>query len=99
MVKALIASIGLAASLFGVVCVSCVAAASTRHWGDTASAVAAVVQAADTVNVNENESDTAVVELNNSFSNLRGLKNVLNNNDIDITLQDIDVLGACRSSS
>jgi len=54
--------------------------------------VAAVVTAQDLIDVNNSTIDIAVVELNNSLNNLRALNNVLNNNDVDITIQDIDVL-------
>ena len=54
--------------------------------------VAAVVNAQDLVDVTDSTIDIAVVELNNSLNNLRALNNVLNNNDVDITVQDIDVL-------
>ena len=54
--------------------------------------VAAVVNAQDLVDVTDSTIDIAVVELNNSLNNLRALNNVLNNNDVDVTVQDIDVL-------
>ena len=47
--------------------------------------VAAVVNVQDVVD-NNGTIDVAVVVLNNSLNNLRALNNVLNNNDVDITL-------------
>ena len=57
-----------------------------------AGLVAAAVTAQNLVNVTNSTVDIAVVELNNSLNNLRALNNVLNNNDVDLTVQDIDVL-------
>ena len=57
-----------------------------------AGLVAAAVTAQNLVNVTNSTVDIAVVELSNSLNNLRALNNVLNNNDVDITVQDIDVL-------
>ncbi len=36
--------------------------------------------------------DIAVVEVEDSFNNLRALNNVLNNNDIDVNIQDVEIL-------
>ncbi len=96
MVKTRIASVALAASLFGAVAVGSVDAQTTQRGGAVV-VVAAVVQAVDTVDVNNNQIDVAVVELNNSLNNLRALNNVLNNSPIlsnnDIVITDVIEIG------
>ncbi len=44
------------------------------------------------VNVNVTDTQIGLVNVDRSLNNLRALNNFLNNNDIDITVQDIDVL-------
>ncbi len=64
-----------------------VAAAQTdqTQWGGAAGLVAAVVQA--------QLDDTVDIRIVDSLNNLRALNNspILSNNDIDLTLQDLDV--------
>ena len=98
-IKKRFVSLALAGSLLGVSAVGAAAAPPTQQGG-AAGLVAAVVQAIDTVDVNNNQIDVAVVELNNSLNNLTALNNVLNNspilsnNDVidNITIGDISVL-------
>ena len=57
-----------------------------------AGLVAAAVAALNNITISDTTIDIAVVELNNSFNNFNALNNILNNNDVDVTVQDIDVL-------
>ncbi|MBA2518947.1 MAG: hypothetical protein H0V24_04730 [Chloroflexia bacterium] len=83
MIKQRIAAAALAATLFGSVAVGTVSAQSNA--GGAAGLIAAVVQLAV---------DDGVVTVNvvDSFNNLRALNNVLNNNDVDITVGDVSLL-------
>lgn len=95
MKKAHIASFALASALFGSVATGTVAQQGTPDvvavgQNGAAGLVAAVVDA--TVILNDVSVDVVVVDLSNSLNNLRALNNVLNNNDVDVTVQDISVL-------
>jgi hypothetical protein len=96
-IKKRIASLALAGSLFGISALG-VAAAPPKQAGGAAGVVAAVVQAIDTVDVNNGVINVDVVDINNSFNNLTALNNVLNNspilsgNDVDVTVIDGDVI-------
>lgn len=95
MKKSHIASFALAGALFGSVATGTVAQRTTPDvvavgQNGAAGLVAAVVDA--TVILNDVSVDVVVVDLSNSLNNLRALNNVLNNNDIDVTVQDISVL-------
>jgi ABC-type oligopeptide transport system substrate-binding subunit len=95
-IKKRFVSLALAGSLLGVSAVG-VAAAPPTQAGGAAGVVAAVVQAIDTVDVNNGVINVEVVDINNSFNNLTALNNVLNNspilsgNDVDVTVIDGDV--------
>ncbi|MDP9368398.1 MAG: hypothetical protein M3Q03_09010 [Chloroflexota bacterium] len=88
--KTKIAAFALALAMMGGFVGS--TAAQTNQQGGAAGVVAAVAN----VNVEDNEIDVAVVELNNSLSNLTALNNVLNNSPIlsnnEITVGDITIL-------
>jgi hypothetical protein len=96
-IKKRIASLALAGSLFGISALG-VAAAPPTQAGGAAGVVAAVVQAIDTVDVNNGIINVAVVDINDSFNNLTALNNVLNNspilsgNDVDVTVIDGNVI-------
>jgi hypothetical protein len=96
-IKKRIASLALAGSLFGISALG-VAAAPPTQAGGAAGVVAAVVQAIDTVDVNNGIINIDVVDINDSFNNLTALNNVLNNspilsgNDVDVTVIDGDVI-------
>jgi ABC-type glycerol-3-phosphate transport system substrate-binding protein len=92
MIRTRIASFALAASLFGGAAVGTVAAQgqSGQQAAGAAGIVAAVLQA--NVNVNNTDIEVDVVEIGNSLNNLTALNNVLNNNDVDITVYDVSVL-------
>ncbi len=95
-IKKRIASLALAGSLFGISALG-VGAAPPTQAGGAAGVVAAVVQAIDTVDVNNGTINVAVVDINDSFNNLTALNNVLNNspilsgNNVDVTVIDGNV--------
>jgi hypothetical protein len=96
-IKKRIASLALAGSLFGMSALG-VAAAPPTQAGGAAGVVAAVVQAIDTVDVNNGIINVAVVDIDDSFNNLTALNNVLNNspilsgNNVDVTVIDGNVI-------
>jgi hypothetical protein len=85
-IKQRIAAGALALTLLGGSGVGVAAQGNGNQTGGAAGLVAAVVQADD------------VVEIVDSFNNLRALNNVLNNSpilndlEIDVTVEDVDVL-------
>jgi hypothetical protein len=98
-IKKSVASLAIAGSLFGATIAGVGAAPpDTVQRGGAAGLVAAVVQAADLVNITD--SVIQVVNIQDSLNNLTALNNVLNNspilsnNDIidDITVGDVNVL-------
>lgn len=98
-VKQRIASGALALALLGGTGASVAAQqGGATQRGGAAGVVAAVVQAADTVDVNNSTIEVVSVDVSDSFNNLRALNNVLNNspilsqNDIDVTVGDVSLL-------
>src|SRR5687768_5050685 len=92
MIKTQIASFALAASLFGGAAIGTVAAQGQdgRQAAGAAGVVAAVVQVI--ANLDNTTIEVVTVDIGNSLNNLRALNNVLNNNDVDITVGDISIL-------
>ena len=100
--KSRIASAALAASLFGTAVTGAVAAQRTSQQGGAAGLVAAVVQVSDAIDINDSVVQVGLVNVNESLNNLRALNNVLNNspilsnNDIDVTITDVNVLNGLQ---
>jgi hypothetical protein len=92
MIKRHIASVALAASLFGGAAMGTVAAQGQdgRQAAGAAGVVAAVVQVI--ANLDNTTIEVVTVDIGNSLNNLTALNNILNNNDVDIVVQDISVL-------
>lgn len=97
-IKKGLASLAIAGTLMGTSAVGVLAAPpQSVQQGGAAGLVAAVVQAADLVDVNNSTIEVVTVE--NSFNNLTALNNVLNNSPIlsnnedvvDVTVIDGDV--------
>jgi len=71
--------------------------------GGAAGLVAAVVQAADTIDITDTNIEVVTIQLENSLNNLRALNNVLNNspilsnNDIDIVITDVIEIGTIEN--
>jgi hypothetical protein len=98
MIKTRIASFALAASLFGSVAVGTVAAQGQGQGGAQGAGAAGLVAAVAQViaNLDNTTVEVVTVDIGNSFNNLDALQNFLNNNlnnnNVPITIQDIEVI-------
>ena len=67
--------------------------------GGAAGLVAAVVQAADTIDITNTNIEVVTIQVEDSLNNLRALNNALNNspilsnNDVDIVITDVIEIG------
>ncbi len=109
MIKARIAAVALAASLFGAAAGALAQEATpvttdeTTQGGDidqiagASGLVAAVVQVADTIDINDTNIEVVTVEIEDSLNDVDVLTDILNNspilNDANIVVRDVITVG------